>query len=127
MVNKSAKKALEAKQKIQATEKELQHLAKSQWSYSKCMLKFGMASWIFGLSSFFSAMTILNISLLGASSSTWLPLLVLALAAPVGLTGVLVRKFAVRIKHLEIVKRKLLAEYEKAMLSRVGEMIITKQ
>lgn len=127
MRDKSAKEALDVKRKIRASDRELHHLAEAQWSYSRSMLKFGMVSWIFGLLSFFSTMTILGSSLLGTTVSAWVPLLIIALAAPIGLTAMLLRKFAVRIKRLEIVRRKLLAEYEKAMLSKVGEMIIAKR
>ncbi len=114
------------KRKIQAADRELQHLTETQWSYSRQLLKFGMASWIFGVSSFFSTITVLDLGLLGNTFSMWLPLLITALAAPVATTGVLVRKFSIRMKRLEVLRRKLLAEYEKAKLASVGEMIIAR-
>ena len=122
-----AKKSLEAKQKIRAADRELHRLIEVQWSCSKRMLKFDMASWVFGLSSFFSTITIANLHLLGTTLSTWVPLLIVSLAVPIALTALLVRKFAVKIKHLETVRRRLLTEYKKAMLTRVGEMIVTRQ
>lgn len=124
MRNKStAQKTVEIKQKIHTTDRELHHLTEAQWSYSKHMLKFSTASWILGLSSFFSTITIMDLNLLETNFSNWIPLLILALAAPVTLTVLLVRKFVVKIKHLELVRRKLLSEYEKAILTRVGELI----
>ena len=126
MKNKSPPKTLDVKRKIHATDKELHHLTEVQWSYSKRMLKFGMASWVFGLSSFFSTITIVNLNLVAATFSAWAPLLIITLAAPIALTAVLLRKFTVRIKHLEIVRRKLLSEYEKTILTRVGEIIIRR-
>jgi len=38
----------------------------------------------------------------------------------------LVRKFAVRIKQLKKFRQKLLADYEKAKLANVGEMIVAR-
>jgi hypothetical protein len=90
------------------------------------MLKFGVASWVFGMFSFFSTMIIWDLSLIGTTIPMWAPLLVSALAAPVALTALLVRKFAVRIKQLEILHRKLLTDYEKAKLASVGKMIISR-
>jgi len=116
-------KTVEIKQKIHTTDRELRHLNGAQWSYSKHMLRFGIASWIFGLSSFFSTMTIVGPGLLG-TNLTWVSLLILALAAPVTLTAFFVRKFVVKIKHLEIVRSKLFSEYKKAILAQVEESIV---
>ncbi len=125
MAKSSSKLAPEVKRKIQAADRQLQHLTDAQWSYSKRMLKFGMAAWVFGMSSFFSTITVLDLGLLGNTFSMWLPLLITALAAPIATTGFLVRKFSVRMKRLEILRRKLLAEYERAKLASVGKMIIS--
>jgi len=114
------------KRKISATDREMRHLDEKQWFYSKRMLKFGMASWIFGISSFFSAMTLLDLSLVGPTVPMWAPMLISALAAPVALTAMLARKFAVRIKQLKKFRQKLLADYEKAKLANVGEMIVAR-
>jgi len=126
MKTESLEKVPEVKRRIQAADRELHHLNEAQWSFSKHMLKFGVASWVVGMSSFFSAITVLNQSLIGTTIPMWAPLLISALAAPVALTAMLVRKFAVRIKKLEVLRRKLLADYEKAKLARVGEMIIAR-
>jgi len=126
MGDKSTKRSLDVKRKIQTTDMELHRLNEVQWSYSKRMLKFDMASWVFGMSSFVSTITITNLRLLGTTLATWAPLLIVALAVPIALTALLARKFAVKIKQLEAIRRKLLAEYEKAMLTRVGEMIVAK-
>ncbi|MDI6642790.1 MAG: hypothetical protein QMD95_01900 [Candidatus Hodarchaeaceae archaeon] len=119
-------KALEIKRRIQTTDRELRHLNEIQWVYSKRMLKFGMAAWIFGLSTFFSAVIVMDAQLLVPTYSIWLPLLILALAAPVAITAALIRKFALKIRYLERIRRDLLAEYEKAILKRVEHMVVGK-
>lgn len=124
MRTKPAAEIPEVKRKLQATYRELHQLNEEQWSYSKHMLKFSVAAWIFGIFSFFSAITILDLSLLGTTLPLWAPLLISALAAPVALAAILVRKFAVRIKKLKVLRRKLLTDYEKAKLASVREIII---
>ncbi len=126
MKAKSPGKAPEVKRRIQAADRELRHLGERQWSYSKRMLKFGMASWAFGICSFFSTITVMDMGLLAPTTPMWAPLLITALAAPIALTAVLARKFSVRIKQLESLRGKLLAEYEKAKLASVGEMIVAQ-
>lgn len=120
-------KALTIKRQIQTTDRELRHLNEIQWIYSKRMLKFGMAAWIFGLATFFSAVTIMDAELLGPTYHIWLPLLIIALAAPIAITATLIRKFAVKIRRLERIRRSLLAEYEKAIVRRVEEMVTAKR
>ena len=119
--------ALKIKQQLQTTDRELRHLNELQWIYSKRMLKFGMAAWIFGLCTFFFAVVVINIQLLGTTYHIWLPLLIIALAAPVAITATLIRKFAVKIRHLERVRRDLLTEYEKAILKRVERIVVPKR
>jgi hypothetical protein len=117
------RKSAEIKRQLRIAERELRRLNQTQWVYSKSMLKFGFAAWIFGLSIFFSAVMVMDVALLVAAQPVWAPLLVVALAAPVVVTAVLVRKFAVKIKRLERIRRGLLEEYERAVLRRVEEMV----
>ncbi len=121
------KKAVEIKRRIQTADRELRHLNEVQWIYSKRMLKFGMAAWIFGLSTFFFAIIILNAQLLSPTYHIWLPLLIIGLAAPVAITASLIRKFAVKIRQLERIRRGLLSEYEKAILKRVEHIVTGKR
>ena len=123
---RAPRKSADIKRQLQVAERELRHLNETQWSYAKSMLKFGFAAWVFGLSAFFFAIIIMNAEVFGAVQPVWTSLLVAALAAPVMVTAVLVRKFAVKIRRLERIRRGLLAEYEKAVLRRVGE-IVTKR
>lgn len=119
-------KALEIKRRIQTADRELRHLNEVQWIYSKRMLKFGMAAWIFGLATFFSAVIVMDAQLLTPTYSIWLPLLIIGLAAPVVITATMIRKFALKIKQLERIRRDLLGEYEKAILKRVEHMVAAK-
>ncbi len=120
------RKSADIKRQLRIAERELRHLNEAQWSYSKGMLKFGFVAWVFGLSAFFSAILLMNTELFGAAQPIWTSLLVVALAAPVMITAMLVRKFVVKIKRLERIRRGLLGEYERAVLRHVEE-IVTKR
>lgn len=119
----TSSKSLELKRQLQAAGRELSHLQGLQWVYSKRMLKFGMAAWIFGLFTFFSAIFLMDARLLTTTYNLWVPLLIIALAIPVMITVVMIRKFARKIKYLERLRQGLLTEYERALLKRVEKMI----
>jgi len=117
-----AKNAATIKRELAIAERELRHITELQWTYAKRMLKFGFASWIFGISSFFSLLIIYDSKLLGESLLAT-PLLIVAAAAPIAITAVLLRKFSAKIKRIEHMRKSLLTEYERAILKRVGEII----
>ncbi len=121
------RKALDVKQRIQAADRELRHLNEVQWIFSKRMLKFGMAAWMFGLSTFFLAVVLMGAQLLAPTYHIWLPLLILGLAAPIVITASLIRKFSLKIRQLERIRRDLLAEYERAILKRVEHIVTGKR
>jgi len=121
----ASKKAAKLKRELEVLERELSHIIEVQWTYAKRMLKFGAASWIFGLAMFFSAIIILDATLLSKTPPISILLLIFAAAAPVLITVMMIRKFTSRVRRLEHMRRRQLMEYEKALLKRVGE-IITK-
>ena len=123
---RAAGKSTDIKRQLRITERELRHLNEAQWSYSKNMLKFGFAAWVFGLSAFLFAILVMNLELFGGTQPVWTSLLVVALAAPVMITAVLVRKFVVKIKRLERIRRGLLTEYERAVLRHVEKIVTSK-
>lgn len=123
---KSVPKSLGLKKQLQTTDRELSRLHQIQWLYSKRMLKFGMASWIFGLATFFFAVILMDAQLLTATFNVWVPLLIIALAVPVMITVVMIRKFARKIRYLERLRHGLLTEYERALLKKVEKMITEK-
>jgi hypothetical protein len=112
-------KAVRIKRELDILERELNHLIEIQWTYAKRMLKFGVASWIFGLSVFFSAIVILGASLLGGIPPISIFLLAFAAAVPILITAVRIRKFDIIIKRQECMRRGLLAGYQRAILKRI--------
>jgi len=102
---------VDIKRQLRIIERELNSLNKAQWSYAKNMLKFGLACWILGISAFFLAIMMTNAELFGVAQPVWASLLVVALAAPVTVTAVFVRRISTKIKCLERIRRGLLAEY----------------
>lgn len=121
----TSKKAAKLKRELEIIERELKRLIGIQWGYAKRMLKFGVASWVFGLSIFFSAIIISNPTLLSETPPISISLLILAASVPIFITVALIRKFASKVRRLERMRRMILIEYEKALLKRAGE-IITK-
>jgi ABC-type multidrug transport system fused ATPase/permease subunit len=121
----TSKKAAKMKRELEVLESEISHLIEIQWTYAKRMLKFGAASWVFGLSIFFLGVIISNPALLSKTPPISISLLAFAAAVPVLITVMMIYKFTSKIRRLERSRRKLLMEYEKALLKRVGE-IITK-
>ncbi len=119
------KSVTDIKRELETMERELRHITEFQWIYAKRMLKFGFASWIFGLSSFFLVLIIRDPELLSKSPLAS-PLLVIAAAVPVVITALAVRKFNARIKRLERIRKVLLTEYERAILKRAGSLINKK-
>lgn len=109
-------------QQLRITERKLHHLKKNRWSFTKKMLKFGFASWVFGLSVFFLAIVVMNAKLFVWPQSIWTyslmvtPLLVGAPAAPVTMTAAYVRKYDTEIKRLRRIRRGLAAKYERVFL-----------
>lgn len=123
---RTPRKSADIKRQLRIVEHDLHHMTEAQWSYAKSMLKFGLAAWVFGLSAFFFAILIMDAELFGAAQPAWTSLLVVALAAPVIVTAMLVRKFAIKIKRLERIRRGLLAEYQKAVLRHVERLTASK-
>lgn len=127
MPQKRKRSAAEIRRELKIVERELSGLIRIQWTYAKRMLKFGMAAWIFGLCTFFLAIIVLNPGLIWEAPLLAAPLLIVAAAAPVLITAVVIRKFSYKIKRLERIRRALLTQYEKAVLKRIGEMISSNE
>ena len=112
------------KRELQLIDRELTDLGRLRWKYSKRMLRFGTASWLFGICTFVAALLIYQ----GPGVVTGAPplsisLLIIAAAAPIFITVVVIRKFSKRIAHLEQLRRGLLGEYERALLKEVGKLV----
>lgn len=81
------------------------------------MLKFGLAAWIFGLSTFIITILITKgPTPLFKASPIYLPIFAMGASVPVLITVVTIQKLRIKIRHLERVKRDLLSQYEKGLL-----------
>jgi hypothetical protein len=113
------KKSVIIKRELEILEHEISRLQKIQRIYAKQMLKFGTASWIFGLSTFFSAAILLDPSILGRMSPIPISLLLLAASVPILITLVGIRDFCIKINHMEHIQGTLLARYRRDILERI--------
>lgn len=125
MLRKKKKTATDIKRELKAVELELKNVIRIQWKYLKQMMRFGIASWIFGLTIFFFILVIFYPEIILGASLIAVPLLILAAAVPPIVTAIRVRRFDHKIKRLELIRHGLLIQYEKAVLERIGEEIST--
>jgi len=122
MGREAFRKLEDVEQQLRITERKLRRMEKNRWSFTKNMLRFGFATWAFGLSVFFFAIVAMNTELCGGAPLAWAsmlvgtPLLVGAPAAPVTMTAVSGRKFDVKIKRLRRIRRGIVAKYQRALL-----------
>ncbi|MFQ6129632.1 MAG: hypothetical protein ACE5OT_02335 [Candidatus Hadarchaeaceae archaeon] len=129
---KASRRFEDVKKQLRKTEFELRRMEDSRWSYTKNMLRFGFATWIFGLSVFFLSIVVFGTELvagappIGTYSSLGAPLLVGAPAAPVTVTAVFARRFDKKIKRLRLARSRLMARYQKAVLRYVEQMATSK-
>jgi hypothetical protein len=113
------KKAVMVKRELEIIERELSRLQEIQWVHVKQMLKFGTASWIFGLSTFFFAVIILDASILGRMSPIPISLLLLAVLVPIFMTVMVIRKLRIKINRTEHMRGTLLARYQRDIMERL--------
>ena len=111
-----SRKLEDVEQQLRITERKLHRLKENRWSFTKNMLRFGFATWVFGLSVFILAIVVMNAKLFGGAPLAWTSTLVGAHAAPVTVTAVFVRKFDIKIKHLRRIRRGLVEKYQRALL-----------
>lgn len=107
---------------LRITERKLHRLKEKRWSFTKNMLKFGLATWVFGLSIFFLAIVVVSVNFFPGGPPIWTcsflgsPLLVGAPAAPVTVTAVFAQKFDAEIRRLTCTRKGLVAKYKRALL-----------
>jgi peptidoglycan/LPS O-acetylase OafA/YrhL len=117
-------KAADIKNQLQVIDRDLYHLRRAQWIFSKRMLKMGIASWLLGLFMFLLAAFILvSFQVLQQTFSIWIPLILVALATPIIISAVFVHRIVMKISRLERARKNLMEKYEKAMLKRVEQMV----
>jgi len=116
------RKLEDVEQHLRTTERKLHRLEEKRWSFTKNMLKFGLATWVLGLSIFFLAIVVVSVNLFSGAPEIWTcsflgtPLLVGAPAAPVTVTAVFAQKFDTKIRRLKCTRKGLAAKYKRALL-----------
>ncbi|MFQ6130396.1 MAG: hypothetical protein ACE5OT_06340, partial [Candidatus Hadarchaeaceae archaeon] len=129
---KAFRKFKDASRKLRTIQRKLHHIEKKKWLFTKNMLKFGFASWVFGLSVFFLAIVVVGVELFGETPPIWtysltgIPLLVGAPAAPVTMTAVSVRKYDTKIKRLRHIRRGLAIKYQRGVLRYVEQVTASR-
>lgn len=116
-----SRKPEDVKRRLMIAERGIQSLEKNKSGYVKNMLKFGFASWFFGISTFVFALMVVNVELFGGAPPVWASLLVGAPAAPVTIAAMFVHKFDTKIRRLERIRRGLMTKYRKAVLRDIWE------
>lgn len=127
-VERKGKDVEEIKRELQAVSQQIKNLRELQWTYSKRMLKFGAAAWIFGLSTFITALLIARepILLLETPPSS-ISTLITGASAPVLITTARIQKPRRKIRRLERVKRDLFFQHKKARLRSLKNMLELKE
>ncbi len=114
----------EIKKKMKEIDKKISKLEKSQWTYSKKLMKFGLASVIFGLSTFTASLilyggplSIFKIPPLSVSLLTITPI------GPLVLIALLSMRFRDIIDELERKREQLSSNYKRKTLKKLDEKI----
>lgn len=119
----------DANRELQVAQRELHHMEENRWSFTKNLMKFGFAAWVFGLSVFLFAITLMSTELFGGAPLAWssvlvgAPLLVGAPAAPLTMASVFTRKHDNEIKRLRHIRRGLMTKYQGAALEYVEQVV----
>ncbi len=109
----------EVEQHLRITERKLHHLREDRRSFTKNMLKFGFATWVFGLSVFFLVIMVVGVAgdlQIWTSFLVGTPLLVGAPAAPMAMTATFVRKFDIKVERLRHIRSGLVVKYQRVLL-----------
>ncbi len=107
------------KNRLKATKGKLEELLTSQWTYARRMLKFSLASWIFGIS-IFAVLTVIyfrGFSFLSNALPLVVSFFVGGLAVPIIITAALLGKKRKKIQKLDSMKSNLISNYEKALIA----------
>jgi O-antigen/teichoic acid export membrane protein len=124
-VPKNPKKtATNAKRQMEVLDRDLYHLREIRRRYSNRVLKVGLVSWVVGVITFtISVIFWIGTDLLFQRPGLWLPFLIIALAAPIVISAVLIRRLVIKERNMEMLRKNLLDKFEKAMLKRMGKLV----
>ena len=121
---KNTKRALEVKHEIQIIDRELYHLRELYRRYSRRMLRAGLAIWVGGVVVFFlSATLLIGVQSLTTGLNVWSSLLIVALAAPILISALFIRRLEQKQRLLEQRRKNLMERFEEAMLKRVERIV----
>ncbi len=96
----------QVKRELHLIDRELTDLTRLRWKYSKRMLKFGIAAWLVGVGAFVVALVIYGgIDLIMNAPLLSIVLVIAAVAAPMVITVVMIRKFSKSMAHLEQIRK----------------------
>lgn len=125
--NPTKKSAEEARRQIQVLDRDLYHLRRVRESYSRRMLRMGMVMWVVGVLVFsFSIFIWVGFDTAVQNPHVWLPLLIIALAAPNFISAAFVRRLVIKERRLEQLRKNLVDRFEKAMLKKMERMVTKK-
>lgn len=117
------KSAKDVKREIQVIDRELYHLRELQRRYSRRMLRAALIIWCAGVLIFFvSVALVMGVHFL-TMPPIWFSLLILALAAPIFITCIFVRRLELKQKALERRRKHLMEKFEEAMVKRVERIV----
>ncbi len=127
MAKVSSKAADKAKSQVQIIDRDLYHLREVRRRYSSRIVKMGVTSWIIGIVAFTASVYIwVGINIASGLFKVWAPLLIIALAAPIVISTIFIRRLIAKEKRLEQMRKNLLDRFEKAMLKKVEKMVTKK-
>nr|AGF93412.1 membrane protein containing ATP-binding region, ATPase-like protein [uncultured organism] len=119
----------EVKNRLQITKEKIEEMLKSQWAYAKKMLKFSLASWIFGVS-VFAAFTVIYLggfAFIIEALPLVISFLIGGLAVPIIISAILIGKKRKKIRKLDSIKSDLVSNYEKAIIASEKRKIEEKE
>jgi O-antigen/teichoic acid export membrane protein len=83
----------------------------------------GMTSWIVGVLVFAAAAFFLvGLENLSRAPNLWLPLMILAPAAPLSMSAMFIRRLYRKEEHLKQLRKSLLGKFEKEVLKKVEKL-----
>lgn len=110
------------KRELAFVEGRLGAVVGEQWKYARRLVRFGFASWVFGISVFVAAILVSAPEVLPImAASTWL--IIAAVAAPLAVAGAFVFRLSRKIGELERMRVDLLVKYRAVALKQAERII----
>jgi TRAP-type C4-dicarboxylate transport system permease small subunit len=117
----SKKMGAGVKRRIEIIDRDLHRLRELRRGYCRHMLKIGVFMWEMGVFAFTVAAILWAIDL-APHVTVWLPLLIIALAAPIVISALFIRKLERKERTLEQLRKNLLDKFERGMLKEAEKL-----